>query len=481
MADDAAPRCEAHGEATRIRCIECDAAICPRCLVRTEVGHKCRSCASRVPGTRPSEDATHGEPRAPRPAAPSPWWRRRSSLLVGAGGLVLLVVAALLIWGPVTAPDGQASLEPIGHWEDVTELDSIRGTAVAVRLEDGRVLAAGGGVGALALDGAEVFDPGSGRWSSTGSLQQARRGHRAALLDDGRVLVAGGIADGRLLASAEIYDPATGSWSRVAPMSTPRLAHTLTALRDGRVLAVGGTTPGGTTGAGGGQTISPSPSAEIYDPDTDSWQATGKMSTGRFEHTATMLDNGRVLVVGGLGGEAVEGRFPPQASAEVYDPAVGAFTRAADPAEARTNHAATRLEDGRTLIVGGLGGEAADRSLRSAEIYDPGQGDWSTIEALRQGRAGATATLLDDGNVLVTGGETVRGGTRRSLDSAELWLPGAGQWRFAGQMGCPRSEHVAVRVGPRSVLAVAGDAAFPGEPPLAQGCVARYVGARSAQ
>lgn len=416
--------------------------------------------------------------RDPPASAPSrgPWWRDRRSLLVTAGGLTLLVAAGLLLLGkPITGPGDESTLRPSGRWDSVTELDSIRGTAIAVRLEDGRVLAAGGGVGSLALDGAELYDPDSGTWETTGALRQPRRGHRAAVLADGRVLVAGGVARGQLLDSVEVYDPTSGQWSPAATMTTPRLAHTLTTLRDGRVLALGGTTPRGSSGTGGGQTISPSASAEIYDPRTDAWEPAGRMSTSRFEHTATRLDNGRVLVVGGLGGEPEDGRFHPQASAEIFDPAVGAFTRTGDPAVGRTNHAAARLEDGRVLIAGGLGGEEADQALRSAELYTPSRGAWSPAGSLRQARSGATATLLGDGGVLVSGGEAVTGGARRSLETAELWIPRADEWRFAGEMGCPRSEHVAVRVGPRTVLAIAGDAAFPGEPPIAQGCVARYV------
>lgn len=475
MAGDAPPTCAAHGEATRITCVDCDTPICPRCLVRTEVGHKCRSCAAPSPVATTGEDDEAG---APAPSAPSRgrWWRDRRSLLVAAGGLTLVVAAGLLLLGePITGPGDEPTLRPTGRWDGVTELDSIRGTAIAVRLEDGRVLAAGGGVGSLALDGAELYDPDTGTWEATGALRQPRRGHGAAVLGDGRVLVAGGVAGGQLLDSVEVYDPTSGEWSPAASMTTPRLAHTLTTLRDGRVLALGGTTPQGSAGTGGGQTISPSASAEIYDPTTDAWEPAGRMSTGRFEHTATRLDNGRVLVVGGLGGEPRDGRFHPQASAEIFDPAVGAFTRTGDPAVGRTNHAAARLEDGRVLVAGGLGGEQADRALRSAEIYTPSRGSWASAASLRQARSGATATPLGDGGVLVSGGEAVTGGARRSLETAELWIPRADEWRFAGEMGCPRSEHAAVRVGPRTVLTIAGDAAFPGEPPIAQGCVARYV------
>ncbi|HEV2068467.1 MAG TPA: kelch repeat-containing protein, partial [Acidimicrobiales bacterium] len=146
-------------------------------------------------------------------------------------------------------------------------------------------------------------------------------------------------------------------------------------------------------------------------------------------------------------------------------------------AEGRTNHAAALLDDGSVLVAGGAGGENADISLASVEVLNPRQGGWATVASLAEARTGHTATRLDDGRVLVAGGESARRGSRRSLASAEVFAPQAtsgGEWRPAGDMGCPRSEHAAVLLDDGSVLAVAGDAAFPGQAPAAQSCVARY-------
>lgn len=449
--------CERHGEATRLTCVSCDGPVCPRCSVATGVGLKCEECA------RPAA--------TPEVALPRP--RRRPALAVALAGLIV-IVAAFVLAG--RAGDGtrsqQASTKPVGSWEEVASLRSIRGTATAVLLADGRVLAAGGGVGTIPLAAAELFDPASATWETTGDLVQGRRGHQAALLDDGRVLVAGGIADGELLAMAELYDPASGKWARTGAMQRPRLGHSLTVLPDGRVLAVGGTTLEGAGGAGGAQTVRPDGSAEIFDPTSESWTQAAAMDDARFEHTATLLADGRVLVAGGLGLDGDQ--LVPLQTAELYDPAAGAFLGASKLAEARSNHAAARLPDGSVLVVGGAGGRTGDSVLPSAEIFEPRQGRWVSVDPMAEPRRGATASPLEDGRVLVFGGEAASGGARRSLVTAEIFDRATGRWSPAARAICPRSEQAAVSLGDGSVLVVAGDATFPGQAPIAQNCTERF-------
>lgn len=288
------------------------------------------------------------------------------------------------------------------------------------------------------------------------------------MLDDGRVLVAGGVAAGGELASVEIYDPVADRWSVTAPMAAPRLGHTLTTLKDGRVLVAGGSVPGD---ASPGQAVNPSASAELYDPRKGAWAASPDMTSARFEHTATLLGDGRVLVVGGLG--SGQTGPAPLSTTELYDPAAGAFVAASDLSDARTNHVAVVDGDG-VLVASGTGGPNGDVSLRSAEVFDPRRGRWTLAAPMGQARTGATGTALADGRILVAGGEIVAGGSRRSLLSAEILSPGATTWRSAGTMTCPRSEQAAVLLGDGSVMVVAGDAAAPGEAPTAQGCVDRY-------
>lgn len=449
-------RCQSHGEATRLTCVECGQPICPKCMVRTDVGLKCHQCA------------------APAPVPVSARLRAsRLPLSLAVGGVVLVIAALVLVLRPSGSSQRTAPpLPPVGTWADVPDLPSVRGTTTAALLADGRALVSGGGVGTIALAAAELYDPKTNGWTATGALNQARRGHQAVVLRDGRVLVAGGIAEGSLLASAELFDPVAGTWSRTAPMAMPRLGHSLTLLSDGRVLAAGGTALESGAEAGGGQTIRPEASAEIYDPKSGRWAPGGAMASPRFEHTATSLGNGRVLITGGLG--PGDGRVRPLASTELYDPAANAFVGSTDLSEARSNHAAALLPDGSVLIVGGVGGANGDVSLQSAEVFDSRQGSWTRAEPMAEARTGETATALADGRILVVGGESVARGSRRSLASSEVFDPARRAWRSAGAMACPRSEQASMRLADGTVLVVAGDAAFPGKAPIAQSCAGRY-------
>jgi len=428
-------------------------------MVRTEVGLKCEHCMQRQPGGSAQEVTSQS---------------RLPLLIVLVGGLLLgigLIVAIVARSSGSSTTKAKASA-PVGTWSPAPDLVSIRGTATAVVLADGKVLVSGGGVGDIPLATAELYDPTPAKWATTGSMTQARRGQQTVVLRDGRVLTTGGIAQGQLLASAELYDPATGRWFPAAPMAVGRLGHSLTVLADGRVLAAGGSSSAGPGQTGGGQTIRPDASAEIYDPANGTWASAGSMASPRFEHTATLLADGRVLMAGGLGPRS--SGVGPLASTEVYDPAARIFVGSSDMAEPRTNHAAARLKDGSVLVAGGSGGVNGDVSLATAEIFDPRQNAWVRAEPMSGSRTGETATLLASGQVLVAGGENADRGTRRSLTSAEVFDPGDRSWRSAGNMACPRSEQAAVLLNDGSALVVAGDAAFPGKAPSAQSCADQY-------
>ncbi|MCA1691343.1 MAG: hypothetical protein LC733_03745 [Actinobacteria bacterium] len=455
-------KCERHGESTRLTCVDCGKPICPKCAVRTAVGLKCEDDAT--PAAIPEKALAMMRPS-------------RTPLYLGLAGLA---VAALLIAFLVSSSGDdddeptQAALPPVGTWTQAPDLASIRGTTAAVTLRDGKVLVAGGGVGAIPVAAAELFDPATGQWRATGALNEARRGHAAAVMADGRVLVAGGRnPDGDPTPSAELYDPATGTWAVTAPMSLGRIGPTLSVLGDGRLLVAGGSAPG-TGGAGGGQTIRPDATAEIFDPRTSTWRTTNAMSTARFEHTATVLADGKVLMAGGQGpGEG--GRLTALVTTELYDPAADTFVGSTNLGEGRANHAAVLLNDKSTvLVVGGVGGTNTDVSLGSAELYDARSGSWTRVAPLAGSRTGSSATLLADGRVLVAGGESSTRGQRRSLRQGEVFDTQSREWRSAGDMACPRSEHAAVLLSDASVLVVAGDAAFPGQAPIAQGCADRY-------
>ena len=454
-------KCERHGELTRLTCVDCGKPICPKCAVRTEVGLKCEDDAT--PAAIPEKAMAMMRPS-------------RTPLYLGIGGalLALILIAVLVLSGGDSGEEQQAALPPIGSWRQAPDLATIRGTTTAIVLRDGKVLVAGGGVGAIPIDAAEIFDLNTGQWTSTGNLRQGRRGHTGVLLNDGRVMVAGGRdADGEPMASAEIYDPASATWTTSAPMAIGRLGHSMSVLSDGRVMVAGGSSRG-PSGASGGQTIRPDATAEVFDPATNTWRITSSMRTARFEHTATALPDGKVLVAGGQG-PAEGGKVQALKTSELYDPAVDGFVSTTDLSEARTNHAAVLLSDrSSVLVMGGAGGDNADISISTAELFDSRSGTWNQVGPLLLDRTGHTATLMPDGRVLVAGGESAQRGQRRSLRTGEVYDPNGREWRSAGDMACPRSEQAAVALGDGTVLVVAGDGAFPGQNPIAQGCADRY-------
>ena len=327
----------------------------------------------------------------------------------------------------------------LGIWSVTGSLVPGRLGHSATLLPNGKVLVEGGSntVGS-GLTSTKLYDMalnvGAGDWISTltGDLTTPRYIHTATLLPNGKVLaVGGGLVNGSFVNSTELYDPAAvggaGAWSTIRSPQTGRYVHTATLLQNGQVLVVGG-------GANNGSIAFDS--VELYDPALNGgagdWISTCPLRTGRYLHTATLLPNGKVLVVGGsdAGGNSL-------ASAELYDPAangcVAAWTPTTRPlTTGRQSHTATLLPNGQVLVVGGRG--TGGSSLASAELYDPaansGAGDWFPAGSLNTGRYLHTATLLPNGQVLAVGGGTNDGST--AIASAELYDPaangGAGIW-----------------------------------------------------
>jgi hypothetical protein len=183
---------------------------------------------------------------------------------------------------------------------------------------------------------------------------------------------------------------------------------------------------------------------------TAAWTSAGNMTAARSGHTATLLQNGMVLVAGGANGALVT------PSAEIYNPTTNSWAVAASMANARTGHTATLLSDGRVLVVGGGAGA-------TAEIYDPTAGTWSATGSLNAIRQGQTASLLQNGMVLVAGGCCTTGDVpgysepvSEALTSAELWNPATGQWTLTGNMVNMHAYHTANVLSNGNVLVAGG-------------------------
>jgi hypothetical protein len=250
------------------------------------------------------------------------------------------------------------------RWSPAGDMAISRGYHVAIRLKDGRVLVAGGNTQIPPYTPpVEIYDPSSNSWSTAAPMDPGLEKSpsdtfRAVLLRDGRVFFLNGYT-----ATAGIFNPTSKTWSDVrAPMRGLYSDYTIragyrnfsaTLLSNGKVLVAGGSLDNGGT-------VRP----EVYDPATNRWSLTPPMLHDRQGHSATLLANGLVLVSGGTDSSRVGG---VTATAELFDSATNRWSLTGGMAVARSGHTATLLKNGKVLVVGGqfLG------NLRSVELYTP--------------------------------------------------------------------------------------------------------------
>ena len=297
----------------------------------------------------------------------------------------------LVLMRPASAP-GETGADV----RQVATLRTARAAHTATTLPSGPVLIIGGMAdGGRSLASVELFDPAPNTVQEVGPLLQGRAGHTATLLSNGRVLVAGGYT-GEYLASLEVFEPATKRFRPAGSLLEGRSGHTATLLPDGRVLFIGG--------VGRGWTFLRS--AELYDPATGRSELLGAMNLPRESHTATLLGDGRVLVIGGHSGRRPN--MQVHARAEVFDPRTRRFEASGTLATPRHKHDAIRLTDGRVLVLGG-----ADRTDRvhyaTTEVFNPGTATFERGPSMahRRYKIAGTSILLAGGDVLVTSGAQV--------------------------------------------------------------------------
>lgn len=352
----------------------------------------------------------------------------------------------------------------------VSAMNSPRIGHTATLLPHGKVLLAGGvactsddlSTGCYApIAQTEIFDPATNTFTPAGTMLNPRVLHRATLMADGRVLFTGG-CDNPLCAktiltkgpitTAEIYDSATGQFSLLAAhINVPRVNHTATTLADGRVLLAGGCTEALCASSDA------TADAEVFQPTTQTFTPVGKMSRARGGHTATLLDTGRVVVIGGRDDQGSVD------VTEVFDPATDSFEELPGPADFRTGHASLLVPSGDLLLAGGLGPAGTTAIVNSAEYYDPRTGSSSPTYFMSVKRFWLNDALIPliSGKAFVSGGcADFTGCSDAQKHSTELFNPsfnyGLGAFFPAASMSAARSGHTMTRLPNGSVLIAGG-------------------------
>jgi large repetitive protein len=326
----------------------------------------------------------------------------------GGGGGVGTNFVALISGGQQSAsqsPTSSAALYDLTG-NDISPTGSMvdgRAYFTLTLLEDGTVLVAGGNTAAAGTT-AEIFSPKAHTFTQARGMNCAHSFHTATLLETGTVLVAGGSSS----ACAELYDPISGSWFVVGNTTAVRFAATATPLPSGLVLVTGGN-----NSSAGGTTTN---SAEVFNPATALFTATGNMVAARAFHTATLLSGGTVLIAGGENGTQIS------STAELYDLTSGTFTATGNMTMTRQGHTATPLPSGSVLIAGG---QTSTGPTNSAELYNPTTGKFTATGSMAVARANGAAVLLSSGDVLIVGGNVAN-------TEAEIYNPNTGQFSSAG-------------------------------------------------
>jgi hypothetical protein len=259
-----------------------------------------------------------------------------------------------------------------------------------------------------------------------------RENHQAVRLQNGQVLVAGGNNASGILASAELYNPSTGTWTATGSMITASSRFSLTLLPDGQVLAAQGT------------------SAELYNPATGSWTATGSAPNGVGGPNAALLENGEVLAIG----ESIS------TASALYNSSTGTWSATGSTGTTIINPITPRLLNGEVFVTGGF--QSGQRSYSTAALYDPSIGQF-TVETGPCSCRAFNGALLQTGKVLVAGGMiTVPGNpypTSETINSAELWDLSTQAWTSTGNLHDSRAGE-SVTVLPNGQVLVAGGSQF---------------------
>ncbi len=229
-------------------------------------------------------------------------------------------------------------------------------------------------------------------------------------------------------------------WQANTPLPDARGKHTSALLDDERIVVIGG------ENVIGGSYTYPQESM-VYDPETDTWTPGASLPAGRTSHQMTALQDGTFLIAGG--GNSSEN----MSSCLIYTPDAGggSFSTTGDMSLIRIGHQLLTLGDGRALVIGGTDGFGVRYS--SCELYDPATGTWSTTGEMSEGRSIPEAILLSDGRVLVTGGNV---GPTGPTTSCEIYDPATESWSSTGAMSTGRQQHRLALLPDGRVIAMGG-------------------------
>ena len=332
--------------------------------------------------------------------------------------------------GPDASKGAERYSPTTGAWAEVASMTTPRGGMVAATLDDGRVLVAGGnGTGTSA----EIYDPVGDGWTPVATgLRNWRGGPNTpigptggiARMAGGRFLVPGaGFTGGppTATAQADIFDPAAasgaGAFSAAHDMGTARAVPLVAPLPDGRVLVAGGTSA----------TTTSLSSGEVYDPATDLWTpVANSMAGGHAFGFAVPLADGKVLIGGGLTGPLAGPGGAANTDAELYDPATNRFTATGEMSVGHTLGFAARLPDGRVVAGGGAASftfGAPPAPTKVTEVYDPAAGAWRARKPMPTGALGLTAATLPSGQLLAAGGTTGASPGSPVFATTQLYTP----------------------------------------------------------
>ena len=298
----------------------------------------------------------------------------------------------------------------------------------ATLFSDGLILVAGGtDANNNVLQSAVIYSSSGGSFTpTTGNLNAARTGAVAVLLPTGKVLIAGGSSNGLAtgaLNTAELFDPIAGTFTTTShPMKAARFGATATLLNNGKVLLAGG------------QNATPTVlnSAELYDPATDTFtNTTGNLNAARTGHSATLLGTGKVLIAGGSSDGTANGALT---TAELFDPTAGTFTTIIG---ANSTLSAQRWQPEAALLLSGkvliAGGQNSGGALTSADLYDPVTNTFTpSLNSMAQARANGSAIALPNGTVLLAGGTTSQAVDLYDADSDKFDSTGSLQQSDSG-------------------------------------------------